>query len=128
LRLRLNKHNYSTEYKVCDKHGKWHTQCNCILIITVQSAKNQVRAELEVRSSFVDLFGIGSSQSQDDPPTPPPWRRKRYSDWRRGTRWRKRTLTVTMTMEAEASKAGDTAAAAEAEGSVREVSRVRVST
>ncbi len=32
----INKHGYSTEYKVSDKHGKWHTQCNCIVIIPVK--------------------------------------------------------------------------------------------
>ncbi len=41
----VNKHNYLTEYRVCDKHGKWCTQCNCIIIITVQSAKNIVKVE-----------------------------------------------------------------------------------
>ncbi len=78
----INNHNYLTEYKVCDKLGKWHMQCNCIIIITVQSAENQVRAELEVKSSFVELFVIDSSQSQDDPPTPPPQRKKRYLEKR----------------------------------------------
>ncbi len=63
-------------------HGEWHTQCNCIVLITVQSAENHVVSELEVKSSFVDLFGVDSSQSQDDPPTSPPQRRKRKSEER----------------------------------------------
>jgi hypothetical protein len=37
-----------------------------------------------------------------------------------------RTITVAMTTEAEASEAGDTAAAAVAEGSAREIFRVGV--
>jgi hypothetical protein len=78
----VNTHNYSTEYKVCGKHGKWHTQRNCIVLITVQSSENQVRAELEVKSSFVDIFGTDKSQNQDDPQTPPPQRRKRYLEER----------------------------------------------
>ncbi len=35
------------------------------------------KAELEVESSYVDLFGIDNSQSQDDPLSPPPRHRKR---------------------------------------------------
>ncbi len=57
--------------------GEWHRQCNCIVLITLQSAENRVASELEVNSGFVDLFGVNSSQSQDNPPTPPPQRRKR---------------------------------------------------
>jgi hypothetical protein len=54
----VNKHDYSMEYNVCDKHGNWHAQCDFIVIITVQSAENRVRAELEVKRSFVGLFVI----------------------------------------------------------------------
>jgi hypothetical protein len=75
--IAVNKHDYPTEYKVKDRQGEWHVQCNCIMLITVQSAENQVRGELAVKSSFCNLFGVNSSQSQDDPPTPPPQRRKR---------------------------------------------------
>ncbi len=57
-------------------------QCNCIVLITVQSAENRVKNELEVKSSYVDLFGVNSSQSQDDPLTPPPHRSKRKSEER----------------------------------------------
>jgi hypothetical protein len=57
--------------------GEWHMQCNCIVLITVQSAENCVANELEVKSSLVDLFGVNSSQSQDNPPTPPSQCRKR---------------------------------------------------
>ncbi len=49
---------YSMEYKVCNKCGKWHTQCDCIVIITVQSAENQVKAELEVKSSLSSSLGL----------------------------------------------------------------------
>jgi hypothetical protein len=31
---------YLMEHKVIDKLGKVHTQCNCIVLITVQSAEN----------------------------------------------------------------------------------------
>jgi hypothetical protein len=62
--------------------GEWHVQCNCIVLITVQSAENQVRGELEVKSSFVNLFGVNSSQSQDNLPTPPLRRRKKKSEER----------------------------------------------
>jgi hypothetical protein len=58
-----NKHDYSTEYKVPDKKGKWHVQCICIVIVALQRAENQLVAELEVKTSFVDLFEIDSSQS-----------------------------------------------------------------
>jgi hypothetical protein len=120
------KHDYLTECKVCDMHGKWHTQCNCIVIITVQSAENQVRAELEVKSSIVDHFEINSSQNQDTPPSPPPRCRKRYLEERH--QMNEDDMTVGMTTEAEASEARNMAAAAVAEGSAREVFRVGVST
>ena len=74
-----NKHDYPAEYRVKDKYSKWHTQCNSIVIITVEKAK-RAKAELEVESSFVDLFGLDSSQSQRSdagPPSPPCRRRKR---------------------------------------------------
>jgi hypothetical protein len=57
-------------------------QCDCILLITVQSAENQVLSELEVKSGHVDLFGVGISQREDDPPTPPSQCRKRKSEER----------------------------------------------
>jgi hypothetical protein len=76
--IAVNKLNYPRPlaYRV-KMRGEWHRQCNCIVLITVQSAENCVMSELEVKSSFIDLFGVDSSQSQDDPPTPPPQHRKR---------------------------------------------------
>jgi hypothetical protein len=68
----VNKHNYPTEYSMCDKQEKWHTQCNCIVIITVKRADDWAQAELEVKRGFVNIFGIDSSQSQEDPSSPPP--------------------------------------------------------
>jgi hypothetical protein len=59
--------------------GEWHRQCDCIMLITLQIAENCVASELEVNSGFFDLFGVDSSQSQDDSPTPPPQCRKRKS-------------------------------------------------
>jgi hypothetical protein len=48
------------------------------VLVTVKKAEEQTQAEVEVESSYIDLFGIDSSQSQrsDDPPSPPPCRRK----------------------------------------------------
>jgi hypothetical protein len=76
----VNKHDYPTEYKVRDKRGEWHVQCDCIVIVTVRKAEERTQAELEVATSYMDLFGIDSSQSQrsdDPPPSPPPRRRKK---------------------------------------------------
>jgi hypothetical protein len=75
----INKHDYPTEYKVRDNRGVWHVQCDCIVIVTVRKAEERMQAELEVGTSYVDLFGINSSQSQrsDDPPSPPRRRRKK---------------------------------------------------
>jgi hypothetical protein len=72
----MNKLDYQTLHwvKIC---GEWHVQCDCIVLITVQSAENCVENELEVKGSYVDQFGVDSSQSQDDPPTPPPHCSKR---------------------------------------------------
>ncbi len=74
----VNKLNHPMTYRV-KISGKWQMQCGCITLITVQSAENRVRSELEVKSGYVDLFGVDSSQSQDNPSTPPPQRRKRKS-------------------------------------------------
>ena len=78
----LNKHDYPTEYRVKDKRGEWHVQCDCIVLVTVRKAEERKQAELEVESSYVDLFGIDSSQSQrsDGPPSPPPRRRKKREE------------------------------------------------
>jgi hypothetical protein len=73
----VKKHDYLTEYKVKDRQGEWHVQCNCIVLITVNKAEDQAKVELEVKSGYVDLFGIDSSQSQDNPLSPLPRRRKR---------------------------------------------------
>jgi hypothetical protein len=85
----VNKHDYPTEYKVRDKRGEWHVQCDCIVIVTVRKAEERTQAELEVVTSYIDLFGIDSSQSQrsDDPPSPPRRRRKkRHSEDREDRR------------------------------------------
>ncbi len=78
----INKHDYPTEYKVRDNRGVWHVQCDCIVIVTVRKAEERTQAELEVVTSYVDLFGINSSQSQrsDDPPSPPCRCKKRRSE------------------------------------------------
>ena len=75
----VNKHDYPTEYKVRDKRGVWHVQCDCIVIVTVRKAEEWTQAKLEVATSYVDLFGIDSSQSQrsDGPPSPPHRRHKK---------------------------------------------------
>jgi len=75
----VNKHDYPTEYRVKDKRGEWHVQCNCIVLDTIKKAEEQMRTELELGTSYVNLFGIDSSQNQrsDDPPSPPRRRRKK---------------------------------------------------
>ena len=77
-----NKHDYPTGYRVRDKRGVWQVQCDCIVIVTVRKAEERTQAELEVATSYVDLFGIDSSQSQrsDGPPSPPPRRRKKREE------------------------------------------------
>jgi hypothetical protein len=75
------------------------------MLNTVQSAENHVMSELEVKSGFVDLFEVDSSQSQDDPLTPPPQCRKKKLKERHEVDNKDDTR---MTKEAEASKAGDT--------------------
>ena len=37
----MNKHNYSTEYRVKDKRSEWHVQCDCIVLVTVKKAEEQ---------------------------------------------------------------------------------------
>ena len=76
-----NKHDYPTGYRVRDKRGVWQVQCDCIVIVTVRKAEERTQAELEVATSYVDLFGIDSSQSQrSDPPSPPRRRKKRRAE------------------------------------------------
>ncbi len=76
-----NKHDYPTGYRVMDKRGVWQVQCDCIMIVTVRKAEERTQAELEVATSYVDLFGIDSSQSQrSDPPSPPRRRKKRRAE------------------------------------------------
>ena len=70
----VNKHDYPAEYKVKDKKGEWHVQCDCIVLVPVKKAEERMQAEVKVESSYVNLFGIGSSQKSqrsDDPPSPP---------------------------------------------------------
>ncbi len=88
-------------------------QCDCIVLITVQSAKNQVRGELKFKSSFVNPFGVDSSQSQDEPPTPPPRHRKRKLEERHKVDGEYDNRDDDD--REEVSKAGDTSAAAVAE-------------
>ncbi len=76
--IAVNKLNYPRPLAYCLKMMvEWHRQCNCIMLITLQSVENCVANELEVNSGFVDLFGVNSSQSQDNPLTPPSRCRKR---------------------------------------------------
>ncbi len=79
---RVGKHDYPTEYRVKDKRGKWHVQCDCIMLVTVRKAEERTQAKLEVESSYMDLFGIDSSQSQrsDGPLSPPPHQRKKREE------------------------------------------------
>jgi hypothetical protein len=78
---RVDKHDYPTEYRVKDKRGEWHVQCDCIVLVTIKKAEERTQAKLEVESSYINLFRIDSSQSQsqrsDCPPSPPPRQRKK---------------------------------------------------
>ena len=79
----VNKHDYPTEYyRVKDKQGEWHVQCDCIMLVMVRKAEEWTQAKLEVESSYMDLFGVDSSQSQrsDGPPSPPPRRHKKREE------------------------------------------------
>ena len=85
----VNSHDYPTEYRVKDERSEWHVQCDCIVLVTVKKAEERTQAELEVATSYVDLFRINSSQSQrsDVPPSPPCCRRKkRRSEYREDRR------------------------------------------
>ena len=74
-------HDYPTEYKVRDKRGDWHVQCDCIMLVTVRKAEEWTQAELEVKSSYMDLFGVDSSQSQSQSQrSPPPCRHKKREE------------------------------------------------
>jgi hypothetical protein len=98
--------DYPTSYKVKDKFDEVHTQCNCILLITVKKAEEQVREAVKEERGYVDLFG-DSNQSQMSgysPPSPPPRPKKgcvpRIGDARKraGTGWMTTTAEGTTTM------------------------------
>jgi len=72
----VKKHDYPTKYKVRDKRGDWHVQFDCIVLVMVRKAEEWMQAELEVKSSYMYLFGVDSSQSQSQR-SPPPCRRKK---------------------------------------------------
>jgi hypothetical protein len=59
---RVDKHDYPTEYKMKEKKGEWHVQCDCILLVTVRKAVERTQAELKVESSYMDLFGVDSTR------------------------------------------------------------------
>ena len=70
--------DYPTSYKVKDKFGEVHSQCNCIILITIKKAEERFKEAVKEERGFVDLFG-NSSQSQMSgysPPTPPPQQKK----------------------------------------------------
>ncbi len=64
----VKKHDYLKEYTVKDRRGELHMQCYCIVLITVKKAEEQAKAEFEVESNYIDLFGIDRSQSHPSPP------------------------------------------------------------
>ena len=96
-------------------------QCDCIMLATVRKAEEWTQVELEVATSYVDLFGIDSSlesKRSDDPPSlllTNARREIRGMQWmtRRSYSPRRTTRTTTVV---EASKA---AVAAEGGGSAR---------
>jgi hypothetical protein len=42
------------EYRVKDKRGEWHVQCNYIMLVTIKKAEERTQAELEVGTSYAD--------------------------------------------------------------------------
>jgi hypothetical protein len=79
---------------------------------------------LEVKSSYVDLFGVDSSQSQDNPPTPLPQHRKRKLEERHEVDDKNESDDD----DGGGGKQGDTSTVAEAEESAIVLFRVGVST
>ena len=79
----VKKHDYLTHYRVKDRRGKKHMQCDCLVLVIAKKAKERAKAELlelELEGGFlVNLFGLDSSQSQrsDDSPSPPRQCRRR---------------------------------------------------
>jgi hypothetical protein len=118
----VKKHDYPTEYKVRDKRGVWHVQCDCIVIVTVRKAEERTQAKLEVATSYVDFFGIDSSQSQrsDGPPSPP--RKAQGARWMTMTTMTTTTTTaagansLTRTTTRRMTEGGDTVATEEGNG------------
>ena len=51
----VKKHDYLMEYKLRDKRGDWHVQCDYIVLVTVRKAEERTQAELEVESSYTSL-------------------------------------------------------------------------
>ena len=66
------------EYRVKDKRGEWHMQCDCIVLVTAK-VEERTQREFEVKTSYINLFGIDSNQSQrsDYSPSSPRQRKKR---------------------------------------------------
>jgi hypothetical protein len=78
----------------------WHVQCDCIVIVTVRKAEERTQAELEVSTSYVDLFGINSARVRGVTTLQAllvaDARRDARRTGRIGARW-KTTMTTTMT-------------------------------
>ena len=53
-------------------------QCDCIVLVTAK-VEERTQREFEVKTSYINLFGIDSNQSQrsDDSPSSPRQRKKR---------------------------------------------------
>ncbi len=110
----VNKHDYPTEYRVKDKRGEWHVQCDCIMLVTVRKAEEWTQAELEVATSYVDLFRIGSSLESKRSDNPPSLLLTNARREIRGTQWTmtrsyspRRTTRTTMVVEASEAAAAE---------------------
>ncbi len=70
------------------------------MIVTVRKAEERTQAELEVATSYVDLFGIDSSQSRGVTTLQALLVDARRDDWKIGrivgTRWPLTSLTTTI--------------------------------
>ena len=74
----MNVKAHPTSYKVKDKFGELHTQCNCIVLITIKKVEERFKEAVEEERDFVDLFGNSSQHQMSgyNPPSPPLQRKK----------------------------------------------------
>jgi hypothetical protein len=101
------KRDYPTEYNVRDTCGHKHTQCNCIIIVTVKKVDEQPKVELEVNTGSVNFLGLTAARARGAAtclPVPLPPANERGAGTRMIiTRW---TLTMMTMMTMATAKGG----------------------